>query len=210
MRMEVPEYKNWEDMYLNAGCGLLTFSPTGKIIKINNTLKRWVASDSDLVEPTNFLDLLTPGSKLYFNLFVLPILELHHETEEISLSIKSAFGEVSILLNGQLKVDEEGNKIIYASVFRLNNRKKFEKELLMEKNKARNEAMISNQTLHRIAYDHAHQFRAPLANIIGLIDILQQEATISGNIELIGMLKDSALSLDAAAKRIINHSTVYK
>ena len=92
-------------------------------------------------------------------------------------------------------------------MFRLNNRKKFEKELLLEKNQARNEAMMSNQTLHRIAYDHAHQFRAPLANIIGLIDILQEEAA---NREIISMLKESALSLDAAARRIINQSTVYK
>ena len=205
--MKMIEDKNWEDLYLNAGCGLLTFTPKGEIVKINNTLKRWLTTDSDMVEPSNFLELLTPGSKLYFNLFVLPILQLHQETEEISLSLRTMSGEVSILLNGQLKENAYGNKIIYASVFRLNNRKKFEKELLLEKNQARNEAMMSNQTLHRIAYDHAHQFRAPLANIIGLIDILQEEAA---NREIISMLKESALSLDAAARRIINQSTVYK
>lgn len=50
---------------------------------------------------------------------------------------------------------------------------------------------------------HAHQLRAPISNIIGLISLLEGESHSPLNTEIINMLKISALDLDSATKNII-------
>ncbi len=61
--------------------------------------------------------------------------------------------------------------------------------------------------LHTIGYIQSHVVRKPLANIIGLANLIQQQASDEGIGDLCAMLKKSSAELDDAIKDISDETT---
>ena len=60
------------------------------------------------------------------------------------------------------------------------------------------------KTLEEIAYSQSHMVRRPLANIIGLVEMLEpSEEEASANVTIVAMLKQSAAELDLMVKDIV-------
>ncbi|MVN22476.1 PAS domain S-box protein [Mucilaginibacter arboris] len=59
------------------------------------------------------------------------------------------------------------------------------------------------KTLEEIAYSQSHLVRRPLANIIGLVEMLETTEESSANNSIVGMLKQSAAELDVMVKDIV-------
>ncbi len=59
------------------------------------------------------------------------------------------------------------------------------------------------KTLEEIAYSQSHLVRRPLANIIGLVEMLETTAETSANNAIVAMLKQSAAELDVTVKEIV-------
>ena len=59
------------------------------------------------------------------------------------------------------------------------------------------------KTLEEIAYSQSHLVRRPLANIIGLVEMLETTEESSGNNIVVEMLKQSAEELDLMVKNIV-------
>ncbi|AXJ01144.1 PAS domain S-box-containing protein [Cyclonatronum proteinivorum] len=78
--------------------------------------------------------------------------------------------------------------------------KEFEKKLLAQ-----------NETLKRIAWHQSHVVRRPVANIMGLIDLIEEEKNITENqLSAIEYLKEEILKLDEIVRKIVreaNHIT---
>jgi sigma-B regulation protein RsbU (phosphoserine phosphatase) len=177
---------DYKTLYQHAACGLLTFKSDGSIVNGNKTLLSWL----NLIEysnNTNFLDFLNKESRLYFNLFVLPMLKLHGEVKEISMILETTSGQLPILLNAVFFDSADHGRYISASLLKIGDNKKFESDRL-------------------IAYSQAHLVRAPLANILSLIDILESEKEGTDACTL-KMLKESASKLDQIVKSIVNQCT---
>lgn len=62
---------------------------------------------------------------------------------------------------------------------------------------------IKEKTLEEIAYSQSHFVRRPLANIIGLVEMLESDDEGSINKSVVMMLKQSAQELDAMIKNIV-------
>ncbi len=60
-----------------------------------------------------------------------------------------------------------------------------------------------DKTLKEIAYNQSHLVRRPLANILGLVDMLEITEETSENSAIISMLKQSAAELDMMVKDIV-------
>lgn len=91
------------------------------------------------------------------------------------------------------ELDEFGKVKYYYSIrIDITSRKKQELEILKQK-----------QDLERIATMQSHQVRKPVANVIGLINLLEEENLSQSNRELLDLLKISAKELEDSINDIV-------
>jgi len=201
------EGADYQHLYQEAACGLISFKTTGEILYVNDRLLSWIFKTRSEIVGTHFETLLSSGSKLYYNLFILPLLQLGQEASEISILLRTAEGDLPVLLNAVLSSSTLAGAYVNATFFKIKDRKKFEQELLIETERVNQDIMIRNKALQDIAYSHAHLVRMPLSNIIGLISLLELEDHSGEASNIIERLQESAKLLDEVTKKIIDQST---
>ncbi|WP_299825736.1 PAS domain-containing protein [uncultured Pontibacter sp.] len=203
-------HMDFKRLYDTAPCGLLIFRMNGPIIYVNQTLLKWLGVGEEEIVAKKMTDLLDKAGVMYYELFVQPILKMHREAREISLSIQTSKGAFSCLFNGVAVDDIVGEgQLINAVIFKVDDRQKYEKELLSKRNKAEEESKVKTKALQEVSFDQSHLVRAPLANILGIIPML--EKTIDKNHKahvLISMLQQSAFKLDNQIRAIVNKTNL--
>lgn len=200
---------NISTIYERSPCGLISFLSNGKIIKANQTLLKWIDKPERAITELNFTDLLDKGGQLYYQLFIQPTLTLQQPANEINISLKTPVGPISCLLNASLVIDEHtGEKIVHAAIFRISDRKKYETELLIKKEQAEKEKELKTTVLKEVAYDQSHLVRLPLANILGLISLIDKPALNEETRNLFDLIEQSALKLDKEIKTIVEKTNV--
>lgn len=123
-----------EDLYQNAPCGYLSFLPDGTIIKINQTLLSWLGYDEEeVLFKVRFVDLITKGGGIYYEMFYLALLKMQGRVSEINYDIVKKDGtSFPALVNSVVLKDPSGeHRAINATIFDITDRKKYEKELLL-------------------------------------------------------------------------------
>ncbi len=93
--------------------------------------------------------------------------------------------------------------------------KELEKESLLLQERARSEESLkesneelkkTNAELDKFVYSVSHDLRAPLASMLGLIDISEDETESTSLLNNFGMLKSSIKKLDSFIEDILNYS----
>lgn len=187
---------DFEAIYNQAPCGLFTFKADGTIVHINQTLLVWLNVDIADVIYHNFTSLLDNGGKLYYQLFVQPLLRMNNDVKEISLHIETGNCSFPCLFSATL-FENYGEELLYsATIYKVADRKKYEDELLKQKQQAQTEKEIKTETLKEVAFDQSHLVRAPLANILGLISLLDDMETTGEVADMVKLLRTSAANLD--------------
>ena len=144
-----------EDLYQRAPCGYLSVTPTGTIVKVNDTFLTWTGFQrDDLVGRRRFVDLLTPGGKLYHETHYMPLLQMQGQVRELALEVVMADGErMPTLVNAALERNADGDaRVIRIVVFDATERRRYERELLLAKRRAEaseGQARELAQTLQR-------------------------------------------------------------
>ena len=201
---------DFKSLYNTAPCGLLTFEINGPIIYINQTLLKWLGvTDKELVNK-KFTDILDRAGVMYYELFVQPILKMHQEVKEINLNIQTANGSFSCLFNG-VAIDKHaaGGDVINATIFKVEDRKKYEKELLLKRTKAEEEKKLKSKALEEVSFNQAHLVRAPLAGILGLVSLLEQMVDKDDEVtQILSRLQESASELDKQVRAIVDKADV--
>ncbi|KAA1427536.1 SpoIIE family protein phosphatase [Nocardioides antri] len=126
-------------LYEQAPCGFLSTTPEGVIVKANATLCRWLGTDREgLVRQRSFVDLLTPGGRIYHETHYAPLLQMHDKVRELALDlVRADGGRLPVLVNATLVRDEEGRpRLIRVAVFDASDRRRYERELRAEKDRA--------------------------------------------------------------------------
>ncbi len=194
----------YEEMYNHAACGLVTFREDGTILNANKTLLEWLDLSKEEITSKKITDLF-PKGKLYYNLFVQPLLHLHGEVSEISFEIHTSTGSFPALFSATTyQKSNSDEKVFNGVIFKTVDRKKFETEILKEKDEIKKQNSKKEQALLDIAFNQSHLIRAPLANVLGLVDLLEEDPESDPqNKAIIGMLKLSAANLDKIVQEII-------
>lgn len=136
------------ELFQNAPCGLIVTDQTGWIAEINNTMCCWLGfSREDVVGRKRFVDLLSPGGRIYHETHYMRLLELQGRAREIAFEIVRADGErVPVLVNSVMESGPAG-AVVRSAVFDATERRGYETELLHQKKRAEDSEARSRELL---------------------------------------------------------------
>ena len=114
--------------------GQLVFTYDGLIIHTNHTLRAWLEITDETAAGNNFYALLSRSGKMYFQMFALPLLQMQGRVSEISLEIALPLKEsFPCLFYAREVTIQENEKYICATIIKISDRKKFEQQLIRDK-----------------------------------------------------------------------------
>lgn len=126
-------------LYDEAPCGFLSTTPDGTILRTNATLCEWLGvGPGDLVGLRSFVDLLTPGGRIYHETHYAPMLRMHGRVRELALDLRRDDGRrIPVLVNATLERGPDGEaRAIRVVVFDASERRRYERELVAAKERA--------------------------------------------------------------------------
>lgn len=117
-------------------CGYLSFKDDGTITTCNVTLANWLGYPKADLEEKKIENILTLASRIFYNTHFFPLIRLHSETSEIFLSLKGKNEKVIPVLANAKRSIEGGSPVIHCVFIRVEERNKYEEELLKAKREA--------------------------------------------------------------------------
>lgn len=127
-----------EDLYNRAPCGYLTTAPDGRILRVNDTLARWLDWSVEELGARSFVDLLTPGGRIFHETHFAPLLRMHGEAREIAVDLRRSDGRrLPVLVNATMDRHADGTQgAVRIAIFDATERRRYERELLGAKERA--------------------------------------------------------------------------
>lgn len=124
-------------LYEQAPCGYLTTDVDGRVLKVNRTFETLSGYERADLVGRSLQDLLTPGGQIFQQTHLMPLLHMHGEAREIALDLVRADGSVlPLLLNATMHHPEVGAPVVRVAAFDATERRRYEAELLMAKERA--------------------------------------------------------------------------
>jgi PAS domain S-box-containing protein len=133
-----------EVLYEDAPCGYIFTYPNGLLIKVNRTFLNWFDfKEEDVVEKKKFQELLSIGSRIYYDTNYAPLLRMQGFLNEITLDLNTTNrGTMPVLISSSEMKDENGEVLLIKStLFDISDRRKYEKELLIARHEAEQAAV---------------------------------------------------------------------
>jgi sigma-B regulation protein RsbU (phosphoserine phosphatase) len=127
------------DHYDELPCGLLSTRPDGAIVRVNATFLSWTGyRREDLIEGRRFIDLLSPGGRLYHETHYMPTLQMQSTAREMAFEIVCAdHSRLPVLVSASMHRDASGAPaFVRVAVFEATQRREYERELLLAKRRA--------------------------------------------------------------------------
>ncbi len=120
------------DLFDNAPCGYISMEPSGRIVKVNQTLASWLEQDRAGLVGRRFQDLLNIAGKIYYETHFAPLLRMQGFFNEVALDLVVGGGRtLPVLVNAVERRDAGGNvRFIRVTVFNATDRRRYERELL--------------------------------------------------------------------------------
>jgi PAS domain S-box-containing protein len=158
---------NAEALYEDAPCGYIFLDPQGYFIKANRTFLSWTGYTHDELTGMRFPELLSIGSRIYYETNYSPLLRMQGFLNEVTLDITTRSKSlIPVLISSSELRDGDGKPLLIRStVFNITDRRRYEKELLNSRKEAEKAALrmlllsrISDRL--RSSTDHEKNFQA--------------------------------------------------
>jgi diguanylate cyclase (GGDEF)-like protein/PAS domain S-box-containing protein len=125
------------ELYERTPCGLLVLDQRGRVLRANATFAGWLGVEAARLVGAPVLDMLEPGSRLFYETRFLPALELRGGVREVALALTAAGGEtLPVLVNAVLDRDTAGDPVVHLAVFPAAERQDYERQLLIARRNA--------------------------------------------------------------------------
>jgi sigma-B regulation protein RsbU (phosphoserine phosphatase) len=108
------------------------------VLKANHTFLTWTGQTLEEVIGLGFVDLLTPGARIFHETHYLPLLHLQGHVDELSVEMLRADGtRFPTLLNAVMDRDVDGEPLLVRiAVFDATERRSYEREILLAQQRA--------------------------------------------------------------------------
>jgi PAS domain S-box-containing protein len=189
-----------EDLYETAPCGYLSTLPDGTIVRVNQTLLEWLGvSREALLQGRKFQELLTIGSRIYYETHYAPLLRMQGFANEIALDAVREDGRIlPIVANSRQRCDEAGTPLFNRiTLFDSTDRRRYERELLLARRKAEQAATDKAQLLAMLSHD----IRNPLNALMGVVQLLERGELPEPSRRFVRLLKSSSENM----LNLLNH-----
>lgn len=127
-----------EVLYEDAPCGYIFTYPDGLLLKVNRTFLKWFnLTEEEVLGHKKFQELLSVGSRIYYDTNYAPLLRMQGYLNEITLDLKLEKGTMPVLISSaEMKNDKGEVVLIKSTLFDISDRRKYERELLAAKHEA--------------------------------------------------------------------------
>lgn len=135
--MEAPPLPGVEQLYDAAPCGLLVATSDGVILDVNTTLCRLLRRDRRaLVGKLRLPELLTMGGRIFFQTHLQPLLRIQSSVAEVKLELKRDDGSTLPVMVNIAERAWNGRMLLHAAIFVAEDRHKYERELVLQRQRA--------------------------------------------------------------------------
>lgn len=138
----MPARETFEDLYHDAPVGYFTTHLDDVIARVNRTFLSWTGYTEEEVIGRQFLSLLHPDDRHFYQTRRVPVLRLGGEVREVALRVVRADGStMPVLLNSVIVLSEdERPRLIRGVIFDATVRSEYEAELLAQRRLAESAA----------------------------------------------------------------------
>jgi signal transduction histidine kinase len=196
-----------EELYEHAPCGYVSTAPDGMIVRVNQTLLTWTGrSRGELVERSRFQDLLSIPSRMYYETHWAPLLRMQGFVSEVAFEmICGERSALPVLVSAVQKRNEAGEPLFNRiTVFNATDRRKYERELLVQRRRAERADRAKADLLAMIGHD----MRTPLNTIGGVVQLLERLSPTEQQSKYLRMLRSSSAALLSLANQILDFSRI--
>lgn len=147
------------DLFEVAPCGYVFTAPDGTLSKANQTFLRWTGySATDLENRKRFQELLTRPAAIFYQTHFAPLLQMQGFVREIAVEfVRSDASIFPALVNSNIHRDGSGEVVlILSTIFDFRERRQYERELLLERRRAEQWALVVANAAEAIMTADAH------------------------------------------------------
>lgn len=177
------------------------------IVRVNQTFLTWTGyRREDLVGRKRFYELLTAGGRIFHETHYAPLLQMQGAVREIALDVICADGRrLPVLINSVLKKDDAGKPLLVrTTIFNATDRKEYERELLIQRQRAEQAAKANSDFLAMIS----HEIRTPLNAISGVAHLFKRTELSPQQQRLARVLSSSSENLLHLVNQILDFGKI--
>ena len=208
--------EDFEDLYENAPCGYLSMQADGRISKANTTFGNWIGCAPAELAGRKLQDLLTIGTRIFYETHSAPLLVLEGHFNEVFLELKTAAGQkLPVFANAVERRDANAGLLFTRlTIFKASERARYERELISARDASR-ALEARTQDLLRIERETAelreqfiavlgHDLRNPLASIDGGMSLLKKEALSDRGKRVADMVQGSVSRMSGLIDNVLD------
>lgn len=156
----VPE-QSAAELYEDAPCGYLCCDAAGRVLRINTTLLRWLGyGREDVVGARSFTSFLTLPGRVFHETHFAPLLHMQGYVEGIALDLACKDGTTLPALLNCKQVAHAGTYYRRFSVFNASDRRRYERELLLERRRAEQAAKAKAEFVATASHEIRNQLHS--------------------------------------------------
>ncbi|WP_082017279.1 PAS domain-containing sensor histidine kinase [Kaistella jeonii] len=181
--------------------GFLIADEKNRIIRSNTRVSDWLGISAADIEGKKFIDLLSIGSKIYFETHLSPLLKMQGYFEEILVELSGAAGKrLKILINAKESAPKEDKpKLIYYTLLEASDRVQYEQNLQNAKRLTEEELEDERKNVllrEQLIAVLGHDLRNPLGAISMTVGLLERSIKDDHQKNLLGILKRSSYRMN--------------
>lgn len=204
-----PSFNEFEEFFDAALCGFIITDNEGIVVRTNRKVAKWLNINSESVIGTKVTNMLTVGSKIFFETHLWPMLRMQGHFDEIAVELKdTGSGKFPALMNGYLGKEKDGKtKFIHFTLFQASDRRLYEENIQLAKRVA--ETTLKNERRDAILREQfiavlGHDLRNPLSAISSVAQILKMSSLETAEKRLIEIVESSALRMTEMIENIMD------
>lgn len=193
-------------LYDEAPCGYIYTRPDGTLLRANATFLAWTGYTWAELSGRRFQDLLNIGGRIFHETHFAPLLHMQGHVSEIALDLVTSTGEIlPVLVNSVQKRDASGRPLLNrTTVFNATDRKKYERELQLARQRAEESARAKSELLSTISHD----MRSPLGAVLAAAQMLGRSPLSAPQRNYLRILRSSSDTLLNLINNVLDLSRI--